>query len=225
MEELAPHVGVLFRHIDALLLYASRDDDAAQLLEELVLYLPYFAPKLDALGPHLMLLRPHINRLLPVLPNVAPYADRFAPYVAVSANADVLLFYFGWVFRVPILPKLLLNTPGFPRLCSFCARRLPRWPVRGRTARYVCEWEECDVSAEAEKYEKVRETSFIANAKRYYAAGRLSIDDADAENVQSAVREAMGRKRAAREWSRYRRQEARERERASRSPMELIDSE
>jgi len=39
-------------------------------LEELITYLPFFAPKLDALGPHLMLLRPHIDRLLPVLPKV-----------------------------------------------------------------------------------------------------------------------------------------------------------
>ncbi len=73
--------------------------------------------------------------------------------------------------------------------------------------------------------DRIRETSFIANAKRYYAAGRPTVNDADALNVQSAVREAMGRKRAAREWNRYRRQEALARERAERSPAELLDSE
>ena len=76
---------------------------------------------------------------------IAPYASRFAPYVSVSANADVLLWYFGWVLRVPLLRRLVLNLPFLPRLASIFARWLPRRPVRGRTAAYTCDFNECDV--------------------------------------------------------------------------------
>lgn len=34
--------------------------------------------------------------VLPYIHIIAPCADRFAPFVAASANADILLFYFGW---------------------------------------------------------------------------------------------------------------------------------
>ena len=48
---------MLLRHLDALLLYAK--DEAW--LPELIEYVPYYAPRLDALGPHLGLLAPHIT--------------------------------------------------------------------------------------------------------------------------------------------------------------------
>ena len=89
LEELAPHCGVLLKHFDSLILYADEDETY---LPRLIGYLPTFAPLFDKLGPHLALLRPHLPRLLPHLPVIAPAAERFAPYVAVSANADVLLW-------------------------------------------------------------------------------------------------------------------------------------
>ena len=34
-----------------------------------------------------------------------------------------------------------------PRLAAFLCRTLPRWPVRGRTCDYICDWTGCDVTA------------------------------------------------------------------------------
>ena len=153
---------------------------------ELLSYLPYFAPRLDALGPHLPLLRPHLPQLLPVLPAIAPHAARFAPYVVVSANADVLLWYFGWVLRVPGLRRVPA-IPGFPRAAAFLARRLPRYPARRgrRRPAAACDWDECD-------------SSYIANAKNYFGANETS------RNVQTSVREAFGsQRRVLREWRRH----------------------
>ena len=44
--------------------------------------------------------------------------------------------------------------------------------------------------------------SFIANAKRYYADTDELVE---AENVQAAVRNALGRKKAAQAWAKFRR--------------------
>lgn len=201
IEELAPHIGTLLNHIDPLLLYAA-DDDASRKISrktrktstgdhgsydyptKLLDYLPYFAPKLDALAPHLALIQPHVPKLLPVLPIIAPYVERFAPYVSVSANADVLLFYFGWLINVPIVNRILL-IPGFPRLAAFMARYLPRWPVRGRNKNEEdvgCSWEECD-------------TSYVVNAQRYWAVA----ESGSSNNVVRSVRAAFGDRRGARE--------------------------
>lgn len=171
LEVLAPHIGTLLKHLDALLLYGQDVGTTTKLLD----YLPYFVPKLDALAPHLDLIRPHIPKLMPVLPIIAPYADRFAPYVAISANADVLLWYFGWVLHIPGLRHLLL-IPGFPRLASFLARNLPRWPVRGRSSEMACDGEDCEVS-------------YVANAKRYWKGFGST------EDVQRSVDAALGRQR------------------------------
>ena len=197
LDALAPHVGVILKHLDALLLYAqpATNDEHDTYMAALLPYLPFFAPKLDALGPHLALLRPHLRQVLPVLDRLAPHADRFAPYVAVSANADVLVFYFGWMLRLPLIPRLLA-VKGVPRACAWLARRLPRWPVRGRraalTADAQCDWEGCELS-------------YIENAKRYYGLVLGDGDDGDSAYVQTAVRAALGsRSKAAREWFRYR---------------------
>ena len=55
--------------------------------------------RLDTLGPHLALLRPHMPLLLPHMPVIARNVDAFIPFVSVSANADILLHYFGWLLR------------------------------------------------------------------------------------------------------------------------------
>ena len=75
IDTLAPHCGALLRHLDALLLYA---EDQAW-LPELIEYVPYYAPRLDALGPHLAVLVPH-------MPEIARNVDAFLPHVSVSAN-------------------------------------------------------------------------------------------------------------------------------------------
>jgi hypothetical protein len=144
LDILAPHCGQLLKHIDALLLYA---DDGGKYLDPLLPYVPRFAPQLDTLGPHLALLRPHMSKLLPHMPVVAPSAHKYANQLSVSADADILLFYFGWVLRIRPLARVVLNLPFMPRLAAFLCRRLPRRPVRGPTCRYACEWDECDVEA------------------------------------------------------------------------------
>ena len=141
---LAPHCGSLIKHIDALLLYA---DDGGKYLEPLLPYVERFAPLLDALGPHLALLRPHMRKVLPHMPVIAPHAFRFRKSLSVSANADVLVWYFGWVLRIPRIGGWVLSWPFMPRLASFLVKRLWKRPVRGYTCDYICDWEDCDVDA------------------------------------------------------------------------------
>ena len=133
VDSLAPHTGTLLKHLDPLLLYAGSTEEDVEVAEELLEYLPFILPRLDTLGPHLPLLRPHLRVILPHLPTLYKFADRFVPHVAVSANADVVLWYFGWALRIPLLPYVIA-IPGVPRAISWLARRLPRRPVRGRTA-------------------------------------------------------------------------------------------
>lgn len=135
---------------------------------------------MDALGPHLALLRPHVSRLLPHLHVIAPCADHFAPHVAVSANADILLFYFSWALRLPFIGTLL-RLPGVPAAAAFLSRRLPRRPVRGSTWDLECDWEGC-------------ETDYIANAERYYNKPAFS------DPVRLAVGRALGERRARAAW-------------------------
>lgn len=111
---------------------------------------------------------------------IAPCADHFAPYVAVSANADILLFYFSWALHIPGI-GVLLRLPGVPAAAAFVSRRLPRRPVRGQTWDYECDWEGC-------------ETDYIATAERYYHLSRFS------DPVQLAVRAALGERGATRAW-------------------------
>jgi len=138
LDLIAPHCGVLLEHFDVLMLYA---DEGGRYLDELIEYLPRYAPKLDVLGPALALVRPHLDRILPHLGTIAPYAERFAPYMAIAANADILLFYLGWILRIPVLGGWTLRLPLMPRVANFLAQRLPRRPVRGRTWDYECTWE------------------------------------------------------------------------------------
>ncbi len=174
-DSLVPHIGPLLRHLDQLLVYA--DEDEAH-LPALSPYVAYFAPRLDALGPHLPLLRPHLKYLMPHLPTLGRYADNFVPHVAASANADLLVHYFGWCLRIPLLHNVLA-IPGVPRLVARVSRILPATPVRGPTGTYACDWEGCD-------------TSYVANAARYYAGIRTCGE----EDVQRAILVALGRRAA-----------------------------
>ena len=142
LDALAPYTGVILDHFDSLILYGDED---GKYLVLLLPFLPTFAPQFDALGPHLALLRPHLDTLLPHLPVIAPYAQSFKKYVRVSANADILLFYFGWILRIKGLRKLVLKLPFLPWFAALMVRVLPRRPVRGRTWDYQCSYEDCDV--------------------------------------------------------------------------------
>ena len=62
-----------------------------------------------------------------ILPSIMPFLDRYLPYVAVSANLDAVLFWWGWVLRVPGLRRILV-VPGVPALINLMAPRLPRLP-------------------------------------------------------------------------------------------------
>lgn len=141
IDEVAPYCGTLLEHIDSLLLYADQPDDAGW-ADKLVPYIPYIVPCLDELEPHLPYLRPHLPKIYPYLPKLAPYIQRFARADAVfcSKNADVLLFYFAWVLKVPLLHNIF-RVPGVPRLCAWAARRLPRRWARGPN----CVGVECSV--------------------------------------------------------------------------------
>ena len=119
--------GELLANIDTILPYADDDDVMADLLE----YLPYFAPRLDELAPHLPLLRQHLPTLMPALPAIYRYTDRFIPYPQVSANVDVLIHYFGWGLRVPLIRRAFL-LPGVPRAIAWLAPRLPKRRLRKR---------------------------------------------------------------------------------------------
>lgn len=153
LDLLAPHASPLLRHADTLLEYAELD--GAQ-LQTLLPYLDDFAPRLDAIAPHLLLLRPHLPLLVPYLPVLAPAAHRVLPHVALSANADLLLHYFGWTLRLPLLRRALF-LPGVPRAIAILSRWLPTRRVRGPRDQWACDWEGCGVSYEA-------------NAERYYSA-------------------------------------------------------
>ena len=85
---------------------------------------------------------------------------------------DVLLFYFGWVLRVPVLRRVIF-LPGVPTAIATIARWLPRRPVRGRKGGSAsCQWEGCD-------------SSYAASAARYYGTPPGSPD------VQNAVRSLL----------------------------------
>eukprot|EP00956_Cyclotella_meneghiniana_P023779 scaffold46878_cov72-Cyclotella_meneghiniana.AAC.10 len=51
---------------------------------------------------------------------------------------DILLFYFGWALRIPLVPLLFFSFPASPRLVSFLANRLPKRLVRGRCYNVSC---------------------------------------------------------------------------------------
>lgn len=92
--------------------------------------MPYIVPYLDDLEAHLPYLRAHLDKVFPHLPTLAPYIGRFARHAVCSKNADVLLWWFGWMLRVPVLHRVFL-VPGVPPLCAWAAGWLPRRWARG----------------------------------------------------------------------------------------------
>ena len=142
IDTLAPYTGLLLKHIDELLLYADSDYDydsdnldpatRYELAEQLLPYLDFYVSRLDLVGPHLPLLRPHIPKLLVNnrIAKITPHIDRLFSkgYLSLgtSANLDILLFWFGWTLRFPLLVKAFFALPGSPRLVTFLANRLPR---------------------------------------------------------------------------------------------------
>mmetsp|Transcript_70339 Transcript_70339/g.138281 ORF Transcript_70339/g.138281 Transcript_70339/m.138281 type:complete len:539 (+) Transcript_70339:130-1746(+) len=144
IDVLAPHCGALMRHLEELLLYADESSgEHAQYFPELLPYIEFFAPRLDVLASkkHLTNLRPHLPKLSVYVPYLAPLMDRIGDYPVVSANADVLVWYFGWVLRVPGLRRLVylwFLCPGTPWFIGWLARHLPKRPVRGQCSDVEC---------------------------------------------------------------------------------------
>lgn len=100
--------------------------------------------------------------------------------MAVSANADILLFYFSWALRLPLISGVL-RLPGVPATAAFLSCRLPRRLVRGPTGDLECDWEGC-------------ETDYIANAQRYFRKPAFS------DPVRLAVGRALGERRVRVAW-------------------------
>ena len=106
IDVLAPYTGLLLKHLDSLLLYTDVDKSDGvgsqyALAEQLLPHLEFYVSRLDLIGPHLPLIRPHIPKLLKDqrITQLSPYVDRLWTSqgldLSISANLDVLLFYFG----------------------------------------------------------------------------------------------------------------------------------
>ena len=106
IDVLAPYTGLLLKHIDSLLLYTDVgecDGVGSQyaLAEQLLPYLEFYVSRLDLIGPHLPLIRPHIPKLLKHqrIAALSPYVDKLWTSqgldLSISANLDILVFYFG----------------------------------------------------------------------------------------------------------------------------------
>jgi len=148
IDTLAPYTGLLLKHIDELLLYAKVDeyeagDDNYAFAEQLLPYLEVYVSQLDLVGPHLPLLRPHLplllkhNRIKILSPHVGVLFAKGYTDLSASANMDVLLFYFGWALRIPLVPRFFFALAP-PATVSFLANRLPKRLVRGRCCDVSC---------------------------------------------------------------------------------------
>mmetsp|Transcript_37759 Transcript_37759/g.79628 ORF Transcript_37759/g.79628 Transcript_37759/m.79628 type:complete len:668 (+) Transcript_37759:142-2145(+) len=148
IDTLAPYTGLLLKHIDELLLYAEVDeyeagDDNYAFAEQLLPYLEVYVSQLDLVGPHLPLLRPHLplllkhNRIKILSPHVGKLFAKGYKDLSASANMDILLYYFGWALRVPLVPYVFFKVAP-PSAVSFLANRLPKRLVRGRCCDVSC---------------------------------------------------------------------------------------
>ncbi len=145
---LTPVLGALSPFLGAVAALTGAVTDGGwqyALAEQLLPHLEFYVSRLDVVGPHLPLLRPHIGQLLryEVMGKVSPHVERLLAMgprsLAISANADILLFYLGWLFALPVLPRFFLSLPFAPRLLSWLATHLPkRWVRR-------CTGVECSV--------------------------------------------------------------------------------
>jgi hypothetical protein len=149
IDVLAPYTGLLLKHIDELLLYTQGDDgtdseEQYALAEQLLPYLEFYVSRLDLVGPHLPLLLPHVPKLLKHnrIAKVTPHIDRLFARgylnLGSSANVDILLFWLGWTFNVPLLPRLFFALPRSPSIVAFLANRLPRRFARPHCSDVTC---------------------------------------------------------------------------------------
>jgi len=142
IDTLAPYTGLLLSHIDELLLYADVDESEGfvgskyALAGQLLPYLDFYVSRLDMVGPHLPMLRPHIKKLLKHnrIAKISPHIDKLFANgclnLATSANADILFFYLGWVFKIPYVPQMFFALPFASRLITWFATHLPKRFVR-----------------------------------------------------------------------------------------------
>jgi len=148
IDTLAPYTGLLLKHIDELLLYAKVDeyeagDDNYAFAEQLLPYLEVYVSQLDLVGPHLPLLRPHLplllkhNRIKILSPHVGVLFAKGYTDLSASANMDILLFYFGWALRIPLVPRFFFALAP-PSVVSVLANRLPKRLVRGQCCDVSC---------------------------------------------------------------------------------------
>jgi len=151
IDVLAPYTGLLLRHIDELLLYADLDEHEQDgdknhysYADALLPHLEFYVSRLDVIGPHLPLLRPHVplllkqNRIAKVSPHMDSLFKRGYLDLNVSANLDVLIFWFGWCLNIPGVPTVFFAMPFSPRLVSLLARRMPKRFVRGYCSGVSC---------------------------------------------------------------------------------------
>jgi len=92
-------------------------------------YVDFLVQRIDDLSPHLAPIRPHLPYVIPYMDTLLPYIDRFIEYPVASKNADVLIGYLGWIFRVPVVPRVLY-LPLVPKFVAKLSTILPRWPIR-----------------------------------------------------------------------------------------------
>lgn len=115
------HMGDLLEHLDDILLFAA-NPEVWQEMEPMLLL---FVTRVKSLGPHMRPLYTHLRYLRPHFRPLARHIDRLTPHIAISSNADVLLFWFGWLLRVPGLHRLIA-VPGVGAALSWLGPRLPR---------------------------------------------------------------------------------------------------
>merc|ERR1711904_376335 len=89
-------------HLDVCM---ERLDDIEPYMDFILQHIEVFAPNCGPLIKHLDALLPYAKlRDEGIAEEFLPYM----PYVAVSANLDAVLFWWGWVLRVPGLRRILV---------------------------------------------------------------------------------------------------------------------
>lgn len=134
-DDIEPHLPFCLQHIDIVVLHMS---DLLEYLDDILLFarnhevwqemepmLLLFVTRVKSLGPHMRPIHTHLRRVRPHFRPLARHIDRLTPYVAISYNADVLLFWFGWLLQVPGLHRLI-EVPGVAAALAWLGPRLPR---------------------------------------------------------------------------------------------------
>lgn len=144
-DKLAPYISGLLKHVDELVIFAEANEK--YLDKELLPYVDFCLPRLDYIAPQLPFLKSHVPLLLKknLVWKIARHLDNFVRKKSyetklgnyASANLDVLIFWLGWMFKVPGLPSLIVMLPFSPRLLAFLAKRLPKKFVRGPSNKVI----------------------------------------------------------------------------------------